>query len=85
MQTDKELLRKYKIVAGNYSARDFLDLLEYMAMKVADVRTPLSIKQDSMEIRLAVNSYLQEAIDSIRRIKDNKGQLRDGESSEDSI
>lgn len=78
---DKELQRKYMLVAGAHNIGDVLDLLKYLAEKAADIRTSLGIKNDSIEIREALHNYLKISVDSIRKIKDNKVQPRSDTSS----
>jgi len=64
------LQRKYKIVAGAPNYNDFLVLLQQLADDAADIRTPIEGVQ-SIETRQAINSYLQNAVDTIRRVRKN--------------
>lgn len=83
---DKDLKYLSRIVAGAHNVKDFTDLLKKLIEQAADVRIKLpKVEHDSIEIREAIASYLQESVDSIRRLSDNRKQIPDDISSEDSI
>lgn len=70
--SEHNLRQLYMIVAGSGDRDDFVKLLDKLANDAADVRVRIpNVKNDSLEIRQAIYDYLKQALDNIRRAKDN--------------
>lgn len=71
---DNQTKRLYLLVAGAPNHDDVINLLEALADAAADVRVDLPGvgKDDSIAVRKAVNNCLKEAIDTLRKIKNNQ-------------
>lgn len=75
----RDLERRYRIVAGDQSVNDFTALLAGIRDAASDIRNPIG-KTDTIEIRNAVVFVLNQAIDKIRTLKNNRnahGRLDD--------
>lgn len=71
MPSNNQLRHRLEIIAGQPNQSDFIALLEAMVENVADVRINIG-QNDSMEIRKAISTYLQDQVDNINRIRKNK-------------
>lgn len=65
--------RLYQIVAASPAYEDTAALLELLAEEAANINTPIA-PADSLEIRKAINSYLKNAVDTLRRMHQNNKQ-----------
>lgn len=87
---DKDSLNfKYKMVAENKrTCDDCMALLQQLANDSANVRVKIpGVVTDSFEIRNGIYSYLQAAVDTLRRMSNTRDSRRrdDSDSSEDSV
>lgn len=71
---DKELHRLYKILAGSPGREDLLKIMQGLATYVADVRNKLPAGDDSIATRQATAAILNNAVDSVNRIRNNSLQ-----------
>ena len=67
----RQLNHRFKLVSVGQNYTDFIDLLTEQINQVSDVRTNIG-ENDSKEIRMAIVTYLQNTIDTIRRIRKNE-------------
>ena len=70
----KELDRLYTILAGAPGREDLLKVMAALATYVADVRNELPAGDDSIATRQATAAILNNAIDTVRRIRNNSLQ-----------
>lgn len=76
-QPMSELLRKYKIVAGAHNCGDFIAVLEQLLDDVNDIRVKMPAP-DTIESRKAAAYILRDALDSIRKYRNNAPKIQGG-------
>lgn len=72
--SDKLTQRLYMLVAGNTNVDDFTALLKKLAEDATDVRISipdLPKDQDTIVLRKAIHSYINNSIDIIRKTRNN--------------
>lgn len=70
----KDLQYYNRLVADAHNVDDLIGLLALHISLVSDVRNKLPSGVDSIEIRTAISSYLQEIVDRLKRTKDNNSK-----------
>lgn len=65
------LEHKRLIISGAPNQQDFINFLQELQTNISDVRTIISVENDSLEFRKALSTFLQSEIDNIKRSHNN--------------
>lgn len=66
-----QLQLKFRQIAGSANYEDMLDFLDSLRLEAGNIHTDIGTN-DSIELRKAIDGYLQKAIDNIKRIRKNE-------------
>lgn len=73
---------KSREIAGAGNFEDILEFLDLLRTEAGNVHTDIG-EHDSIELRKAIDKYLQNAIDTVRRIR--KNELTQGPVQNDDV